>query len=64
MLAWIDKLIYLLLVIGAFLAPLLLHLDQGFQFIQEFTGFITPELSPRLLIPCYSRIFGWVKAHL
>ncbi|QQT54596.1 sodium/solute symporter [Sphingobacterium multivorum] len=30
------------LVIGASLAPLLQHLDQGFQFIQEFTGFITP----------------------
>ncbi|UPZ34744.1 sodium/solute symporter [Sphingobacterium sp. PCS056] len=30
------------LFIGAALAPLLSNLDQGFQFIQEFTGFITP----------------------
>lgn len=30
------------LAIGASLAPLLSNLDQGFQFIQEFTGFITP----------------------
>jgi len=30
------------LIIGALLAPLLQNLDQGFQFIQEFTGFITP----------------------
>jgi SSS family solute:Na+ symporter len=30
------------LFIGASLAPLLSNLDQGFQFIQEFTGFITP----------------------
>lgn len=30
------------LLIAASLAPLLSNLDQGFQFIQEFTGFITP----------------------
>lgn len=30
------------LIIAALIAPLLTHLDQGFQFIQEFTGFITP----------------------
>lgn len=32
----------LCLVIAAFIAPLLGNLDQAFQYIQEFTGFISP----------------------
>jgi solute:Na+ symporter, SSS family len=32
------------IVIGAIIAPLLGDLDQAFQFIQEFTGFISPGI--------------------
>lgn len=32
------------LIIAALIAPLLRNLDQAFQFIQDFTGYITPGL--------------------
>lgn len=39
---WGKATVMLSLIVAMLLAPLLSNLDQGFQFIQEFTGFITP----------------------
>jgi len=36
------KVIIISLLIACFVAPFLSSLDQGFQYIQEYTGFITP----------------------
>jgi SSS family solute:Na+ symporter len=30
------------LLIAVFIAPMLSNLDQAFQYIQEFTGFVSP----------------------
>ncbi|MCY4780643.1 sodium/solute symporter [Sphingobacterium sp. UT-1RO-CII-1] len=48
------------LFIGAALAPLLSNLDQGFQFIQEFTGFITPGV---LAIFLMGILTNWTTAN-
>jgi solute:Na+ symporter, SSS family len=38
------------MVIAAIIAPLLGELDQAFQFIQEFTGMISPGITAILLL--------------
>lgn len=48
------------LFIGTALAPLLSNLDQGFQFIQEFTGFITPGV---LAIFLMGILTNWTTAN-
>jgi SSS family solute:Na+ symporter len=43
------------LVIGAFIAPLLGNLEQAFQYIQEFTGFISPGVVAVFLLGMFWR---------
>ena len=38
------------LIIASIMAPLLGGIDQAFQFIQEYTGVVSPGISGRFLI--------------